>query len=219
MTPRFVPSPRMTFSPYSSVAAEYAELTANELDNERSAVDRGFMAGYAELVAASGRTRVLDLGCGPGHATVFLGSLGLEMVGLDVAPEMIRFARDNGVAAGVGDLANLPVRDKCADGIVSRFSIIHFAPHELQPIFDEFARSMVDGGHLLLSFFGADDSAGHGGHFDHQAATAYRLDPDTIARQLSELGFEEVALNIRQPPPGQRLRQGLHVSLLARKQP
>lgn len=58
-------------------------------------------------------TRGLDFGCGAGRSTRFVGRLGFDMRGIDIAPEMITKAREldpDGVYSVIrdGDLRKLP---------------------------------------------------------------------------------------------------------------
>ncbi len=68
---------------------------------------------------------VLDVGCGPGDVCAYAGSLGADVIGVDVEPELVERtaaavagtgARSfRGVAAGA---ESLPLEDGCADAIV-----------------------------------------------------------------------------------------------------
>ena len=44
---------------------------------------------------------MLDLGCGQGTNTIFLGSKGLDIVGIDLSPDAIAEAESRLAAAGV----------------------------------------------------------------------------------------------------------------------
>lgn len=48
--------------------------------------------------------RVLDLGCGSGWTSVMLARRGYEVVGQDIAPDMVALAEANRAAAGVSGL-------------------------------------------------------------------------------------------------------------------
>ncbi|HWW10564.1 MAG TPA: class I SAM-dependent methyltransferase [Candidatus Acidoferrales bacterium] len=67
----------------------------------------------AEFVrlAEAGRIdgRVIDIGCGTGENALFIASRGLDVVGVDAAPEAIRQATEKAAARGV------PVRFEVAD--------------------------------------------------------------------------------------------------------
>lgn len=83
-------------------------------------------------------SRVLEVGCGPGHLAIRLAHLhGLEVTGLDLDPAMIERARANarrvgesvhgGPAFVVGDVASLPFPDGSFDLAVSTASMHHWA--------------------------------------------------------------------------------------------
>jgi SAM-dependent methyltransferase len=95
--------------------------------------------GIAANVAAAApaEAEVLEVGCGPGHLSIRLARLGLEVTGLDLDPAMIERARANADRAGiederrpsfvVGDVASLPFQDGSFDLVVSTLSMHHWA--------------------------------------------------------------------------------------------
>src|SRR5574338_473284 len=74
-----------------------------------SRVHRGGPDLDAMLAAArlSGRERVLDLGCGPGHAAAAFAPVAAEVVGLDLTAPMVEEARR---MASSGVSAQYPLR-------------------------------------------------------------------------------------------------------------
>jgi SAM-dependent methyltransferase len=84
-------------------------------------------------------SRVLEVGCGPGHLSIRLARVhGLQVTALDLDPAMIERARANaGVGEGegpqrgpafvVGDVASLPFPDGSFDLVVSTLSMHHWA--------------------------------------------------------------------------------------------
>jgi SAM-dependent methyltransferase len=103
-----------------------------------------------------------------------------------------------------------------ADGALSRWSIIHTAPHELPRLLAEFHRVLAPGGHLLVGFWGSDDPSRPTQVFDHAVTPAHRWWPDHLSAMLRGAGLDEVARMIREPQPTDR-RQFQEVHLLARK--
>ncbi|OAQ51673.1 methyltransferase type 11 [Natrinema mahii] len=95
------------------------------------------LPAIARLVNAAGidpGNRVLDVGCGTGNAALTARRAGADVVGLDLAPEMLELARDNAALAGhddigwlVGDAETLPVPDDAFDVVLSNFGHV-FAP-------------------------------------------------------------------------------------------
>ena len=204
-----------TRTAYDSVAVRYAELFANEL--EGYPLDRAMLAAFADLVRADGAGPVADIGCGPGHVTAMLHSLGLTAFGVDLSDEMIALARTAHpkLRFEVGSMTALDSQDGELGGILARYSIIHTPPERLPEAFAEFHRVLAPGGHLLLAFQAHDKPSELAEAFDHKVALAYRWSPDRVADLLRETGLAEVARLLREPDENERGFQQAH--LLARK--
>ncbi|MFJ5985859.1 class I SAM-dependent DNA methyltransferase [Lentzea sp. NPDC092896] len=173
-------------------------------------LERAMLAAFAELTDGP----VADLGCGPGHLTAHLRSLGLDVFGLDLSPAMIAIAREAhpDLRFEVGSMAALDVEDGALGGILAFYSVIHMPPRELPAVFAEFFRVLKPGGHLMLGFFAGDDPEPR--EFDHKVTLAYRWSPSSLADLLKQAGFAEVGRLVREPIDGERFPQA---QLLVRK--
>jgi SAM-dependent methyltransferase len=95
------------------------------------------LAPIARLVNAAGvdpGDRVLDVGCGTGNVALTARRAGADVVGVDLAPPMLRLARDSAGVAGYddidwaeGDAEALPFADDAVDVTLSNFGHV-FAP-------------------------------------------------------------------------------------------
>ncbi|WP_339103315.1 methyltransferase domain-containing protein [Haloterrigena salinisoli] len=95
------------------------------------------LPAIARLVNAAGidpGNRVLDVGCGTGNAALTARRSGADVVGLDLAHDMLELARENAALAGyddigwlTGDAEALPVPDGAFDVVLSNFGHV-FAP-------------------------------------------------------------------------------------------
>ncbi|MEU9187173.1 class I SAM-dependent methyltransferase [Streptomyces sp. NPDC048484] len=204
-----------TRTAYDSMAARYAELFANGLAD--FPLDRAMLSAFADLVRTDGGGPVADLGCGPGHVTSLLHSLGLDASGVDLSAEMIAIARTAhpDLRFEVGSMTALDLDDGRLAGVVARYSIIHTPPERLPQVCAEFHRVLKPGGHLLLSFQAHDDPAELAEPFDHKVALAYRWSPDRVSDLLTETGFTETARLRRAPLEDER--QFPHAHLLLSK--
>lgn len=205
-----------TSEAYDGVADTYAEMFRDSLRD--SPMDRAILRAFADVVSADGDGQVADLGCGPGHITVYLDELGLAAFGVDASPAMVKLARQAypGLRFDEGSMAALDIADGALGGVLSRWSIIHTPPPEVPVILAEFHRVLAPGGHLLIGFSGSDGPAHPSQVFDHTVAPAYRWWPDHLAAMLREAGLAEVARMVCEPAPtDKRQFQGIH--LLARK--
>ncbi|WP_433473564.1 class I SAM-dependent methyltransferase [Spirillospora sp. CA-142024] len=185
----------VTRAGYDAVASLYADLFRNSLDD--LPLDRSLIIAFAEMVPAGGR--VADLGCGPGHVTALLDTLGLDASGIDLSPAMIAQARaDNPhLRFEEGSMTALDLPDGGLAGALAWYSLIHMEPARLPAVFAEFHRVLAADGLLLLAFQSTDGDEPD--PFDHKVAPAYRWPIDRIADLGGQAGFTEVARLLRRP--------------------
>jgi SAM-dependent methyltransferase len=112
----------------------------------------------AKLVKRAGvrpGDRVLDVACGTGVVSVTAARLGARVTALDLTPELLERARENGKIAGVeidwreGDVEHLPFGDAAFDVVLSQFGHI-FAPRPEVAI-GEMLRVLKPGGTIAFS--------------------------------------------------------------------
>lgn len=199
---------------YDAMAELYTAVNVGDID--RDTPDRAWLAQFADL-AALGLGPVADLGCGPGFVTNHLSELGLSMLGYDLSPALVAEARRlfPDLPFEVGDFTALGLADGSLSGIVSRYSLIHTAPADLEGVFVEFSRLLEPGAPLLLSFFAAGSASTHGSPFDHKVVTAYELFPAAIVSHLENAGFDSIEVGTRPPLEGERAMD--HGTVLARR--
>jgi SAM-dependent methyltransferase len=136
--------------------------------------------------------RVLDLGTGTGSVARILAQRfpNADIVGVDLSPRMIGEARARtdapNVRYDVADAQHLPFADGAFDLVVLANVI---------PFFDELARVVASGGHVLFSFSGG-------------AGTPIYVTPERLRNELGRRGFAEFA----------ELSAGAGTALTARKQ-
>ncbi|TCB91263.1 class I SAM-dependent methyltransferase [Micromonospora zingiberis] len=200
---------------YDRVAEEYVKVVPDRFAED--ALGRGMLAAFAELVRANGRQPVADLGCGPGHVTAHLKSLGVPAFGVDLSAKMVEIARRRFPALRfeVGSMTALDVADGQLGGIVAWWSILHLPRTALPAVFAEFNRTLAAGGSLLVGFHVGDEELRPERAYGHPVA--YRtqlLSPDTVADLLHQAGLVVTARLVQEPGEGFNRPQAC---LLARK--
>jgi ubiquinone/menaquinone biosynthesis C-methylase UbiE len=87
----------------------------------------------ADLVRGQSGARVLDLGCGAGHVTFYVGPQVGEVVAYDLSPEMLDVVAHSASERGLrnvttqhGVAESLPFADGSFDYVFSRFSAHHW---------------------------------------------------------------------------------------------
>lgn len=179
---------------YDASADRYVELVGTELhEATEGPIDRALLLAFIELVTAGKGARVADLGCGPGRVAALLARHGLDVVGVDVSGAMLAHAHSAhpAIALGQGQLDALPIASASLTGAVCWYSIIHLPPAALDPVFDELARVLQPGGHLLLAFqAGAGDRVHRpDAHGTGLALTSYRHDVEDVTQRLQSAGL------------------------------
>jgi SAM-dependent methyltransferase len=207
---------RTTRTAYDLVAADYAEAFHAEL--AELPLDRGLLAGFAELVRGAGSLPVADLGCGPGHVTAHLHGLGLRVFGVDLSPEMVALARRThpDIRFDEGTMTGLDIADGSLGGVVALYSIIHIPPPQLPTVFAEFRRVLAPGGHALVAFQVGDDELLHRTEWFGRtvALDRYWLVPVRVADLLVRAGLQVRARMVREPDgPAEKVQRAY---LLAR---
>ena len=110
---------------------------------------------WAHSVGLDGR--VLDLCCGFGRHTLALRELGVEVVGMDLSPELLRASANLGAAPPIterlirGDVRALPFEDASFDGLVNLFSSFgYFGDEGDRGVLAEVVRVVRSGGLCLF---------------------------------------------------------------------
>jgi SAM-dependent methyltransferase len=183
---------------YDAVASAYGEHLDTEL--AQKPLDRHLLNRFAEEVRERGTTA--DLGCGPGHVARYLHDQGVKMLGLDLSPEMIRWAtqRNPEIEFRVGDIRALDLPDASLAGIVAFYSLIHLEPSELGVALREFRRVLTRDGALLVAFHIGEQTV----HLDELFEQPVSLDfhfflPSAVIAALQVAGFLVTEVVEREP--------------------
>ncbi|MFG1646924.1 methyltransferase domain-containing protein [Amycolatopsis sp. NPDC049252] len=175
--------------------------------------DRALLAAFADLARGG---PVADLGCGTGLVTAYLASLGLDVSGIDLTPEMLAVARRNHpeLRFSEGSLLALDLPDGGLAGAVAWYSIIHTPPSSLPVVAAELFRVLRPGGHLQLGFHVGDRRHHRSDGYGHEGFSLdiYWLPVDRVCDLMSDAGFEILTKVLRNPAA--RVPQG---RVLARK--
>jgi SAM-dependent methyltransferase len=205
-----------TAASYDGIAEEYAARFFDELAHKP--LDRALLDAFAEEVRGLGTTA--DIGCGPGQIGRYLHDHGLDVIGIDLSPQMVALASRLSPAMRfqVGSMLALDLPDASLAGIVAFYSIIHIPPHLVPQALREFSRVLRPSGLALLSFHVGDDCLRPAELFGQPVALDFQFyQPERLAAELEAAGLVVQARLVRQPyteveHPSQR------GYLLARKQ-
>ncbi len=112
-----------------------------------------------ELLSIGSDERILEIGCGPGHALVSIARLldgTSRLIGLDAAPGMIDRANDRAVRSAasdrielvLGDARSLPIADGAVDVVFVEDTLELFSQEEIHTVLEECDRVLDTGGRI-----------------------------------------------------------------------
>lgn len=188
-----------TRASYNRIASAYAAHFADEFDHKP--LERRLLTEFA---AANAPGLIADIGCGPGQAAAYLSGCGSDVVGVDLADEMVEQARRLYPALRFerADMRALPFADGALAGIVALYCLIHLAPDEIPAALAEFRRTLRPGGALLVSFHIGEETR----HVEEMLGEAVNLDfrfftPDAMRQWITHAGFTVSQVIEREPYP------------------
>jgi len=183
---------------FNLAAEKYYELFKDEMKQKE--YDRVLLDKFASNFDS--KSKICDVGCGPGHITRYLFDKGLNILGVDISERCIQIAqRENPkMRFQVMDMARLDIADESIDGIVSFYSIIHTPKRLIHILFHEFNRVLKKGGKILVVVKKGNTE----GYVDELEGFKTRLyftnfTEEELKSYLQTCGFELIFLETRQP--------------------
>lgn len=200
---------------YDLVSERYADRFSDELDAKP--FDRQLLDRFAVAVAPLGRT--CDIGCGPGHVARYLTDRGVDAMGLDLSPEMVRVAseRNPAIPFETGDMLALGVRDAALGSITAFYSLIHIARDDVPRAFGEMRRVLVDGGQALVAVH-QGEGAMHADEFLGEAVSidVTLFEPGELLDVADATGFDVTEMHTREPYEAEYQSRRLYLWLAKR---
>lgn len=153
-----------------SDAERVADLT-RAYDFDAAARDKRDLSWRAPLLdrwtsALAAGSRLIELGAGTGQAARHVADMGFDVLAIDLSTENVARCRQRGVAAIVGDMADLgsitdPAFDPPYDAAFAINSLIHFPKAGLAKAVASIRSALRPGGELMFTLWGGRSSEGH----------------------------------------------------------
>jgi ubiquinone/menaquinone biosynthesis C-methylase UbiE len=136
---------------------------------------------------------VLELGCGTGHWTEFLSSLGFSVTALDVSEAMLRIARQKNIPNAKilnADASSLPFEDNSI-GLVFTITMLEFV-QDIQKVLAEIFRVLQPGGTLIVGCLNINSTLGKNKNEDETFREAHFFSTQELHLLLSKFGEPEI---------------------------
>lgn len=143
-------------------------------------VTAGSLEALLDAAGVGAESRVLDVGAGPGRATVRVAARGAQATGVDLSPSMVKQARGRYPQLDFreGDAEALPFPDGTFDAVICNFGIGHFPRPDVA--MREFARVLRPGGRAALAWWNFRGNARLNGVFLDAVADAKAPPPPDV---------------------------------------
>jgi SAM-dependent methyltransferase len=109
---------------------------------------------FLEQLQQEGKTRLLEIGAGPGIDGKFFQDNGLTVTCADLSPEMVRICREKGLDAHVMDFLNLDFPDAHFDAIYALNCLLHVPKADLPLVLQTIRRILAPGGLMYVAVYG-----------------------------------------------------------------
>ena len=146
-----------------------------------------WLAPYADQ--CTGRTDVLDIGCGPGYFLELLRERNVPGLGIDFDPAMVALCHEKGLSAEIADARTLAGWPERFDAIHAGHIIEHMDGETAIAFLEQCTASLKPGGLLIVRTPNwENDTVRHGGFWmDHTHVRPYPL--PLLNQIFVDLGF------------------------------
>jgi SAM-dependent methyltransferase len=103
---------------------------------------------------------LLEIGSGPGRDAKFFKDQGLDVVCIDLSPEMVKRCQAKGLTAYVMDVGDLQFPTNRFDAIYALNSFLHLAKTEMPAVLRRIAVLLKPNGLFFLGLYGGEDFEG-----------------------------------------------------------
>ena len=157
--------------------------------------ERTFKEGLLDQASLTSGQRALDLGCGTGTLAIWAKQRepGIDLVGIDGDPEMLRRARQKADDAGVEiDFAealadDLPFEDASFDRVLSSLLFHHLSREVKERAAAEVARVLRRGGELHIADWGPGGPLMRAAFLSVQLLDGFETTGDNVSGRLPEI--------------------------------
>lgn len=112
---------------------------------------------FLEQLQQEGKTRLLEIGAGPGIDGKFFQDHGLTVTCTDLSPEMVRLCRVKGLDAHVMDFLNLDFPHAHFDAVFALNCLLHVPKADLPRVLQAIRRVLKPGGLMFMAVYGGFD--------------------------------------------------------------
>jgi 2-polyprenyl-3-methyl-5-hydroxy-6-metoxy-1,4-benzoquinol methylase len=167
------------------------------------------------------KANILEIGCGPGNITKYLLSKrpNFDILGIDIAPNMIELAKRNNPTAQfkIMDCREIGELTTKYDGIVGGFCLPYLSDTDSSKLIVDSYNLLNGGGYIYLSFVEGDPiKSGFVAGSSGDRSYFYYHNLDNLKSQLIDKDFDEIKI-FKVNYKRSETQQELHTIVIAKK--
>jgi SAM-dependent methyltransferase len=113
---------------------------------------------FVELMHAEDRTTVLEVGTGPGRDAKPMQQSGLDVRGIDLSPEHVRYCAEQGIDCRRASLFAIPFEDGAFAAAWTMSTLLHVPDSRIDEALVEITRVVEPGAPIAIWVWGGPDS-------------------------------------------------------------
>ncbi|MBA2891746.1 class I SAM-dependent methyltransferase [Nonomuraea soli] len=155
-------------------------------------------AAFLERVREDGGRRLLEVGAGTGQDSAYFLANGLDVVAVDLSPEMVERCREKGVDAHVMDFLHLDFAPGSFDAVYAMNCLLHVPDEDLPAVLDAIRTLLRPGGLLYVGVYGGGTLRGEGPYDgdDHDPPRFFSFRTDEELQAFTSGSFRTVDFHV-----------------------
>ncbi|SDJ93086.1 Methyltransferase domain-containing protein [Nonomuraea jiangxiensis] len=142
--------------------------------------------------------RLLEIGAGTGHDSVYFRDNGLDVVAVDLSPAMVALCREKGLDAHAMDFLGLDFPPGSFDAVYALNCLLHVPNSDLPAVLEAVRTLMRPGGLFFLGVYGGAGRPREGtfDEDDHHPPRFFSFRSDEQLQEYARAAFEIVDFHV-----------------------
>lgn len=115
---------------------------------------------FASRLGEESKSKLLEIGSGPGIDGVYFQGNGLDVTCIDLSPESVKICTEKGLRAEVMDFYNLSFQDQSFDAVYALNCLLHIPKKDFAEVLQEIHRVMNPGALFFIGLYGGESFEG-----------------------------------------------------------
>lgn len=151
---------------------------------------------FLELLQQEGKTRLLEIGAGPGRDSLFFQQQGLKVVCTDLSAKMVRLCQQKGLTAYVMDYYHLDFPPQSFDAVFALNCLLHVPGADLPVVLQHFHQLLRPSGLFYYGVYGGEELEGYFSQGPQQQPRFFSYHTDEYMLQAVQPWFEIVSFRV-----------------------